>query len=398
LCFGGIGADYTYWAPSFWDRVKGIILFRNPRGVISPPDLDRMFGFARAAGWRVILTLNLRAGIPEMGAEEAAYAATAGGGSVMAFQFGNEPDLYARNRTRDSGYNYDRYLEEFEVHRRALLDRLPGAVLAGPGTASTVAWVDSFVEDNAGKIALATNHYYPLNAGAADPADVRYAGIENMLSASMTKRTTDSMKRFARVPQSLGIPFRISETNSAYPGPGKEGVTDVFASSLWAADYLFSLAEAGLTGADFHGIFSPDYYSPITLEGDRYVAQPLYYGLLLFSHAAQGRLVPLDLKVSANVTAHATLAPDGRLLLTIINKEAGRPAIVQITADSRYTQASALRLVAPSLTARKGITFGGNPVAVDGTWSAGEVEVVQRDNAGFRIEVPAGSAAVVTFK
>ena len=44
----------------------------------------------------------------------------------------------------------------------------------------------------------------------------------------------------------------MTEGNTCYRG-GKPGVSDVFASSLWAADYSLLLASNGYSGVNLHG-------------------------------------------------------------------------------------------------------------------------------------------------
>src|SRR5262249_8658768 len=60
--------------------------------VVTPFAIDRLAGFLRALGWRLVYGLNLAAGSPEEAAAEAAYVARAAGPQLLAFQIGNEPD------------------------------------------------------------------------------------------------------------------------------------------------------------------------------------------------------------------------------------------------------------------------------------------------------------------
>jgi hypothetical protein len=56
-----------------------------------------------------------------------------------------------------------------------------------------------------------------------------------------------------------------------------------------------------------------------------------------------------------------------------------------------------LRLTAPRLDDTTDVTLGTNPVGGSGTWDAGrEEELAVRDGAAA-IELPAGSAALVSF-
>jgi len=179
---------------------------------------------------------------------------------------------------------------------------------------------------------------------------------------------------------------------------GKDGVSNVFASALWGADYLFDLAENGVVGANFHGGFSTSNYTPIEFNDNQFTAMPLYYAMLLFHTVAQGKVVPVDTNTNVNVIAHAVLGNDGALRLVIINKDANQTVNAEISLGGLYGEALASRLTAPSLESQTGITFAGSSVKADGTWSPIEQETVNQNGSGYQIVVPAGSAVVVTFK
>ena len=176
-------------------------------------------------------------------------------------------------------------------------------------------------------------------------------------------------------------------------------MSDTFASALWGADYLFDLAEQGVVGANFHGGFSTHGYTPIALDkNSQYFARPLYYGMLLFHAAAEGRIVPVQVNTPLNVTAHAVLGSDGSFHLVIINKDAEQPISAEIDSGKPYSSAMALRLLAPSLDAQDGITLAGSSVSTDGTWLPSVEERVDRKAAAYQIAVPPASAVIVTFK
>ena len=79
--------------------------------------------------------LNLGANDRAMAADEAAYALKVGGPTLLAFEIGNEPDLYTgRYKIRPNSYGYAQYLSEVEAYRQAILAKSPEAMLAGPAT------------------------------------------------------------------------------------------------------------------------------------------------------------------------------------------------------------------------------------------------------------------------
>jgi hypothetical protein len=141
----------------------------------------------------------------------------------------------------------------------------------------------------------------------------------------------------------------------------------VFASALWGSDYLFMLATHGVAGVNFHGNFECTGYTAICLAGGQYFhAQPLYYGMLFFHLATEnGQLVPATIQTYANVTAYAVVGDDKSLRVALINKTEDQDVTVQVNAGQAYPSASILRLMAPSLAAQDGVTFGGSAVAAE---------------------------------
>ena len=115
--------------------------------------------------------------------------------------------------------------------------------------------------------------------------------------------------------KAAGMRYRLAECNSVSNG-GRTGVSDTFVSALWATDFLFSIAERGADGINFHCNLKPGSYSPVSWSKteSRYIVHPLYYAMLAFKEAGRGRLLPTHVKCAANVTAHATLGADGKVL------------------------------------------------------------------------------------
>jgi hypothetical protein len=149
---------------------------------------------------------------------------------------------------------------------------------------------------------------------------------------------------------------------------------------------------------NFHGGFHHVPFSPILISHGQYAAQPLYYGMLLFHAATPGRLVPVNVHTQANVTAYSVLAPDGELHVVLIDKDERASVDVRIAGLATYHQVAVLRLTAPSINARSGITFGGRSVDPDGRWSPGPAKQVGQTGEVFRLQLPAASAALVNFR
>ena len=161
---------------------------------------------------------------------------------------------------------------------------------------------------------------------------------------------------------------------------------------------MFTLAEHGATGVNFHGSLSGGTYQPIDGAPGNYTARPLYYAMLAFHSAAQGQTIPVTTTTHRNVTVHGTLASDGTLRITAINREPSTAVQIRVSPGHPYTHAGTLRLTAPALSSTSGITFAGSSVSATGVWKPGNQEAVYTANGVYAISLPAASAAILTLE
>lgn len=392
LRFGGNALEDTYWSadskPTSSDRIT-----------LRPADLDRLFSFARRIGWRVILGVNLGHYDPEMAANESRYAAAVGGASLMALEIGNEPDLFMFNRQRSALWAYSDFRTEFDAYTQAIA---PGVPIAGPTTygATGLDWYPQFLADERSHLALATQHLYPLVRLPITAFGSPYTpSIDNLLSANVMRGEITFIDQAVNTAQMQKLPLQLDETNSV-ANWGKAGVSDTFASALWGADHLFTMAEHGVRGLNFHAGWQCQGYTPICQDGNTFRAQPLYYGMLLFRYATPGpsQSLPVDIRFSSfNVAVHVVRGGDGKLRIVLINKEPSRSATVWLSISDKPAQATLIRLLAPTVEAKNGITFGGHAVDDAGNWSPEPGERLPAPAGQFEITLPAASAAVVVF-
>src|SRR6202043_1711674 len=134
-------------------------------------------------------------------------------------------------------------------------------------------------------------------------------------------RVASSTQDIVRVADDHHLIYRMTEGNSCYRG-GKPGMSDAFAASLWAADYMLLLASLGCAGVNLHGGDSrflsaglgdhnpglevaaekkpspPNgFYTPIASErGQPASARPVFYGMLLAEQFAGGTMLASDLE------------------------------------------------------------------------------------------------------
>jgi hypothetical protein len=98
-----------------------------------------------------------------------------------------------------------------------------------------------------------------------------------------------------------------------------------------------------------------------------------------------------------NLTAYATMDADGTSTLVIINKDEGTDADIRIAAKSEARSVGVMRLSAPSLDSKTGVTLGGAAVEQEGQWR-GRFENARVIHGVCRVHVPAASAAIVKLE
>jgi hypothetical protein len=207
----------------------------------------------------------------------------------------------------------------------------------------------------------------------------------------------DTLKAASR---RVKVPYRICEVNS-FSGGGRPGVSDTMASALWVLDYLFLLAANGCAGVNLEtGVNQLGFVSSYSPIGDdetgHCFAKPEYYGMLAFAQTGKASLVKTQLDgVSAAIRAYATSQTGGPVSVTLVNKDSVTLAIHVTVTGGVGTTAGVLRLRGPALDAKSGITLGGAEVTPEGIWTPAGPERVPVQSGRFRVEVPAGSAAIV---
>jgi hypothetical protein len=346
--------------------------------------IEQLSDFLSTIRWQLIYGLDLGSGNAKQAVAEAEMVTQVVGSNLLAFQFGNEPDLFHKD-VRKSNYTVSDYLVEWRELSTALKAQVPDAPLAGPDIAYDTTWLGPFIDAFGSKVVFLTCHYY--SEGPASSPDVTM------------KRMLDSDGVLAKIIGSVaagtagsGLKVRMAETNSVYQG-GKLGVSDTLGAALWGVDVMFTLAHAGWLGINFHG-GGRSHYSPIAQSSSgAFEPRPLYYAMLLFAYAGRGSLVPIQQQGTSSLRAFAVRGTDGERRVVLINKDLTQNARVRITTTGQ--KATVLRLTAPSAESKTGITFGGAPVDANGNWTPRFTESVTLQSDRFVVELSAASAAVV---
>jgi len=360
---------------------------------VTPRAIRNLNEFLQATNWKLIYGLNLEQGTASAVADEAAFVAKICGPRLLAFQFGNEPDLFTHNDNPKDHWQYAEYMARWKEFEEAVRARVPNASFAGPDTSYRTEWIADFANDTKGKAPLLTSHYY----AEGPPTDPRMTIDYLLTQQTQFNKEVQSAIGFSRT---AGLPFRITESNSCY-NAGKKGVSDTFASSLWVGDLLAQIASAGVTGMNLHG-GGNGLYTPIAgSQKSGFNARPVYYGMLMARVLAGSTMMQSDLDTGGiNLTAYA-MQKQSEIVVLAFNKDS-KPTTLSIqmpAGDPKRTRnASVMRLRAPFIDAASGVELGGSSVTSDGCWKPSSTETIQSTQRTLEVKLPAYSAASISFE
>ena len=375
LRIGGNTSDIGYWKPTPSTPPPAIHVRDTGGGEptsalaysITPEAIQNLRGFLDRTGWTCIYGINLGTNTPARAADEAAFVVQTLGfthdhGKLEYFQLGNEPDLFKSHLRDPKTWSADLYMDEWLAEANAIRARVPAARFGLPDTAGNPDWYATVVTrllalSNPPDVAALSHHYY-IGGPPSNPKMT----IDYILTANPRVGQLAHDIRTAAARLSAGehktVPYRMTEGNTCYRG-GKPGVSDVFAASLWSADYFLDLATRGYAGINLHGgdgkyvgnslgghLPGDDlvlaahgdpskhphpYYTPIAHIGDNYILEPVAYGMLFAGHFAGATTFPLDFNPGAvNATAYAATLPTGQRIVAIINKDAQQPLNIDL--------------------------------------------------------------------
>jgi hypothetical protein len=403
LRFGGITADQNVaWTDAVTPRPAWA------SSTIGPEQMRALGVLARRSGWQVLLTVGLAHYEPTAAAREVAAAHKALGANLAAVEIGNEPNAYGSHGFRALPWIAQGYEEEVSSYREAIEALTPGVPIAGPDVSGSGVFPEWGEEEALSqKPALLTGHHYPLGC-VQTPAP----SIEALLSAANREREARSLETYMSVASAYRIPLRLDETNSISCG-GVAGISNTFASALWATGYITQAMAAGTAGLNLQGnptncsgytpLCAPD--SAAIAEGNL-LAEPEWYALLLTSSLVGYRPLPTTISSVGsppNLVATSFSGPDHSLKVVLVDDEPPGASPLALHLDVGPTlpglgAAQVLRLTAPSQSATGGVLLADRAVAANGSWRTPiRTESVATQAGILALELAPNSAALVTL-
>jgi hypothetical protein len=332
-------------------------------------------------------------------------------GSLMDYEIANEPDLYSRRywasvfspvgvlvKDLPEEITPSSYAKLFEAYSGVLTQVSPRIGLAAPAVAYpalALNWISTLLKSPHPGLRLVTAHEYPYS-GCVSPLSPLYVTVGRVLSEDASSEMAADVRPAMLLAHDAGYPFRLTELNSVTCG-GKPGVSNAFATALWAPDALFELMRIGVNGVNIH-VRAYAVNGAFVRSRNGIVARPLLYGMILFTRMLGPGARLLDAHVAAPAWLHLKAwvtrvgAREDRVLL--INK--GSRAVHVTLRLPALAAASIERLLAPSVRATGGETLDGQHIGSHETWvGRPSRETIRRSATGYRLTVPAGSAALV---
>jgi len=384
LHIGGHSVDDSLWIPDAQPACR--------RYTITRPVVQSLFAFARRIHWNVIWGLNFLADQPQMDADEAAYVNSVGRGVLLGFTVGNEPDLFPKNGLRPASWGYNNYLTQWNADRDAILTKVPSAHFFGPETASQTTWFPKFLQDEApsNRLAAVSRHYYFYSGGNAKNSHIT---VKDILSLGASKQFALEARDWVSQANQYKVPVDISEMNTISNG-GIRGVSDTFASALWASDILFQSVTLGINQIDFQQV--PD--AAYALINDQGAPQAIYNGILFFRLAAASSvLVPSVLNSSANISSYVLRDQNNNDLRAVLINNASQTINVAFVPGSAYHTMTTLHMQAPSLTSTSGLTIGNTTLTSGKAFTLPALPHTKLNASQVILSVPANSASTFTF-
>jgi hypothetical protein len=406
LRIGGDSTSRTFYDPQ---------VHQPPRWAyeLTPQFITQTAALVKSMHIRVILDLNLITSNPELAGAWAKIAyATFPPGSIVGFEIGNEPDLYHRafwvfatggedlsGDQLPAGITPDSYARDYRAYAAVLRRLVPQVPLVAPALADPtthIDWIRTLLDGPHPDLGLVSGHRYPY-ATCSLPGSPVYPTIARILSEQATAGTARGVEPAIRLAHRHGLPFRLTEINSVTCG-GTRGVSDAFATALWAPDAAFEYVRAGARGVNLHARVT-SVNDPLTFDHHGLIAHPLLYGMILFARTLgpdARLLIPHVRHAPSSLKVWAVSISQNRTHVLLINK--GPRARQVLLGLPAHGEATVQRLLAPGPAALIGETLGGQRLNHNARWVGdAERETIPHGHGGYLVPLPAYSAALVSL-
>jgi len=366
----------------------------------SHADIDNLFAFARLDDLRVIYTVRMRGDDTGPATEAANYVWSRYASQLDCIEIGNEPNIFET-------HDFARYAADMGPFVQTVLHDAPDMPICGPGsTSGDPDWGVKYARAFGDRVKLGyvTEHAYPGGNGKTIASIAAAQAL--LLSPEMDDKNSRYAQAFLPDLKAAGLKFRLEEANN-YHHAGAPGVSNTFAATLWGLGYLNWWLNAGADGVNFHtGLTtaagdaqSTCWYAVFWQDKGKTVVMPLAYAMKAFAVTARGRILPVHLAgAPPGLQAFGTLADDGTIMLTLINRNLDTATGLSVAIDvpGGYGKVAFMRLDAArgGIDATSGIRLGGDGLSGDGDWH-GRWTPLPAKRSRSALAVPPASAVII---
>jgi hypothetical protein len=297
--------------------------------------------------------LNYRGHHPDWDIADAMRLSSALGVQV-AYQIGNEPDLYKDSSEEEFARNWLSLKHE-------ILSVVPSAQFYGPDTAYLNAFSEAFLTSNKNEIKMFTVHAYGQGSHTDSANDI-YLALKSNKTAIIGYQARSAMRK-----SNASVSMRLTESGSISGDNTKIG--NSLGGGLWCLKEMISLAEQGWSGVNFHGdayTTTKGGYLPLVSDGHgNYTLQATFFAMWLFAHLQGDNII---LHQGADIPDYISVLPvsssDHKVHILILNVSETNPFKLHVFGLGEAAKASVTILSAPSLESSD-VTIEGFPVPKD---------------------------------
>ncbi|QKZ14233.1 hypothetical protein [Spirosoma sp. KUDC1026] len=386
-------------------------------------DIDKLFTFLGSVNWKCLYMINFAKDSTNYAgnavvesASEASYVYSTYSARLKSISIGNEPMAYVVNKYRNP-YTPSLYVANY----LPVYDAIKAVNSAVPISGGDIGRRSEYNTWNSGYLGKMNN--LPTTSPAR-PIDTFNAHAYMFRSNELTGTTEQSVDALINsltpgstfltnlsylktLTETYNAPFWMSETNSV--AGSLAGVTNSFASAIWALDYLYTLASYNVKGANFHSGGNSSSYAPIyrvSTANGTYAIGSIYYGLLAFADGALNQrllaVAPAGSSANPRTSYYATASDDGRTVkLTLINKDFTRPIIANVRVPGINISTASYQTLRPQTNmydVAAATYYANAQLGTDGSFTKGAPTALPVTNATqFAVSVAPMTAVVVTL-